>query len=257
MSRTSTASAYVLHQWDWSETSLVLDLYTREQGRVAAVAKGAKRPTSQLRAVLLPFQRVLVSLARPRGDEGAEVVTLRGAEYAGGAAILPAARLMAGFYLNELLLALLARHDPHERLFDAYADTLVALAGAATSGGEEAALRAFEIALLKLTGVLPDLGRGGVSLAPLAAERVYELRPDLGLVQGGGAGLTGAQWLALQAALDGGAMAALRAACAAALPALRAPLREALHYHLGSATLRSRETQHALRALADSASPAS
>lgn len=62
MSRAPTQPAYVLHQWDWSETSLVLDLFTRDLGRIAVVAKGAKRPYSQLRSVLLPFQRIAVSL---------------------------------------------------------------------------------------------------------------------------------------------------------------------------------------------------
>ncbi|MBI3368052.1 MAG: DNA repair protein RecO, partial [Burkholderiales bacterium] len=119
--------AFVLHSWDWSESSLILDLFTREQGRVAVVAKGAKRPYSQLRSVLLPFQRLHVALGRPKADETSEIVTLRSADYAGGAPLLPPAQLFAGFYLNELLMKLLARQDPHAALFDSYADTLAAL----------------------------------------------------------------------------------------------------------------------------------
>src|SRR5438445_12377339 len=145
--------AYVLHRYDWSETSLILDLFTREQGRLAVAAKGAKRPYSQLRSVLLPFQRINVSLGRAAaaGDEPAgEVQTLRGAEWAGGAAMLTGSALFSGFYLNELLMKLLARHDPHVALFDAYASTLPELA-AGDEPRVQAALRAFELALLQQT----------------------------------------------------------------------------------------------------------
>ena len=94
--------AYVLHQYDWSESSLILDLFTREQGRIAVVAKGAKRPYSQLRAVLLPFQRIQVTLSKPAKTthstegSGAEVVTLRAAEWAGGATMPSGAALFSG-----------------------------------------------------------------------------------------------------------------------------------------------------------------
>ena len=75
-------AAYVLHQYNWSETSLIVDLFTREQGRLVVVAKGAKRPYSQLRPVLLPFQRILVAVGRvarstPSEDNTPEVQTLR------------------------------------------------------------------------------------------------------------------------------------------------------------------------------------
>ena len=118
-------AAYVLHRYDWSETSLILDLFTRERGRLAVAAKGAKRPYSQLRGVLLPFQRLQVALSR--GSEEAEVHTLRSAEWAGGAAMPSGGALFSGFYLNELLLRLLARQDPHAALFDAYAQVLPVL----------------------------------------------------------------------------------------------------------------------------------
>ena len=118
--RTAALASYVLHHYDWSESSVILDLFTREQGRIAVAAKGAKRPFSQLRSVLLPFQRLHVSLGRvPSGDEAREVHPLRGAEWAGGHAMLSGAALFSGFYLNELLMKLLARHDPHAPLFDA------------------------------------------------------------------------------------------------------------------------------------------
>ena len=103
--------AFVLHQHDWSESSLILDLFTRGQGRVVAAARGAKRPYSQLRAVLLPFQRLNVALGRL--PDASEVQNLRQAEWAGGPPMPAGAALFAGFYLNELLIRLLARHDPH------------------------------------------------------------------------------------------------------------------------------------------------
>ena len=123
---TPALAAYVLHRYDWSESSLIVDLFTRELGRVAVAAKGAKRPTSQLRAVLLPFQRLHVA-PRPRARRrGAEVHNLRGAEWAGGAPMAGGEALFSGFYLNELLMKLLARDDPHPALLDAYAATLAA-----------------------------------------------------------------------------------------------------------------------------------
>ncbi|MGH6612136.1 MAG: DNA repair protein RecO, partial [Burkholderiaceae bacterium] len=152
--------AYLLHRYDWSETSLILDLFTREQGRVVVAAKGAKRPYSQLRAVLLPFQRLNVGYGLRRARSGisseTEVQPLRTAEWAGGPAMLGGAALMTGFYLNELLMKLLARHDPHPALFDAYAQTLPGLASS-DDLHIEAALRAFELVLLREIGLLPSL----------------------------------------------------------------------------------------------------
>jgi len=252
-SRAAPQAAFVLHQWDWSETSLILDLFTREQGRLAAVAKGAKRPYSQLRPVLMPFQRLLVLTTRPKSDENADILLLRSAEYAGAGAALPPARLFSGFYLNELLMKLLARGDPHPVLFDAYADALLALAVAT----DEAPLRAFELLLLRETGVLPELARITTTQAPVQATRGYRLSGEAGLVAAAddAASLGGAVCLALQAALDRNDHAALRRACQGALPALRGQLRALLHYHLGSPPLRTRQLMLDLRRLLDAAPP--
>src|ERR1700752_773057 len=101
ISRPLPLAAFVLHHYDWSESSLILDLFTREQGRMAVVAKGAKRPYSQLRAVLLPFQRIQVPLSKPLkspdgSDSGSEgVVTLRAAEWAGGSTMPAGAALFS------------------------------------------------------------------------------------------------------------------------------------------------------------------
>jgi DNA repair protein RecO (recombination protein O) len=239
----------VLHQWDWSETSLILDLFTREQGRVAAVAKGAKRPYSQLRPVLMPFQRLVVSTGRPKADDGADILSLRSAEYAGGGAALPPARLFSGFYLNELLMRSLARGDPHQQLFDAYAATLGWLA----QGEDEAALRAFELVLLRETGVLPDLGLTTATQLPVQPAGGYRLLAEAGLVavSGGEPALSGEQCLRLQAALDRRDAVALHAACAQALPVLKQQMRGLLHYHLASPALRTRQMMFDVRRLLD------
>jgi DNA repair protein RecO (recombination protein O) len=249
-SRPSSA-AYVLHSHDWSESSLILELFTRDHGRVVAVAKGAKRPYSQLRPVLMPFQRLHVGFGVKRSDE-AEVWLLRQAEWAGGPAWPGGAALLPGFYLNELLMRLLARHDPHPGLFDAYAQTLQALADPALL---QAALRAFEMVLLRQLGHLPDLSRMTVDGQTLQAGQAYELHPEWGVAQARGqtdaVSLDGTVLCQLEAALstegEGGrtilvpAMAPLMAACIPALSELKSVLRAMLHYHLGSHTLRTRQ----------------
>ena len=239
----SVLAAYVLHRYDWSESSLILDLFTREQGRVAVAAKGAKRPHSQLRSILLPFQRTLVSLGRLSTAEGAgEVQTLRSAEWGGGAAMLTGAALFSGFYLNELLMKLLARHDPHPALFDAYAATLPGLM-AADDGQVQAALRAFELTLLRELGVLPELSLVTSTQQALTETNRYTLLPEAGVAvpRNGESALGGSVWIGLQAALDHGSLAALQQACSSALPELKGVLRAMLHYHLGSSTLRTRQ----------------
>lgn len=252
-SRTGTSLlAYVLHHHDWSETSLIVELFTREQGRVVVAAKGAKRPTSQLRPVLLPFQPLLAHLGKMPADEQAEVRTLRTAEWVGGAPLLPAAAMFAGYYLNELLLKLLARQDPHTALFDAYADTLGALATQSGTGDEAAALRAFELLLLRETGVLPDLAQVTLTAEPLQSAARYSLHAEAGLAPAA-QGAPGAAWVAWEAALAHGSMAALRQAVTPHAAALRAPLRTLLHYHLGHTSLRTRQVWQGVQRLAENA----
>ena len=240
-------TAYVLHRYDWSETSLILDLFTREQGRLAVAAKGAKRPYSQLRSVLLPFQRIHVNVGRPPKSENAEestneVQNLRNAEWAGGNAMLTGAAMFSGFYLNELLMKLMARHDPHPALFDAYAQTLPLLA-AGDDTSVQVALRAFEITLLKEVGVLPDLRMVTNTLEDLRPGDAYALLAEAGVAaaRSTDAAIAGSTLIGLQAALDGGSLAALQMACADNLPTLKAVLRGLLHYHLGTPILRTRQ----------------
>jgi DNA repair protein RecO (recombination protein O) len=242
-------AAFVLHRWNWSESSLIVDLFTRELGRVVVAAKGARRPYSQLRPVLLPFQRLTVSIGRGDAAEAAEVLPLRGAEWAGGRPMAGGETLMSGFYVNELLMRLLARHDPHPRLFDAYADTLSSL-DTGDDAGAQAALRSFELLLLREIGMLPDLGVVTPTQRAVDPQGRYALRPEAGVVaDAGAAGLTGALLLQLQAALDVAGAQALRAACRAHLAPLRGPLRHVLHYHLGSPRLRTPEVARDLQRL--------
>ena len=237
--RISDEPAFVLHRYDWSETSLILEVFTRHHGRIALVAKGAKRPSSNFRPVLLPLQPLQLSY----GGE-AEIRTLKNAEWMGGHVMPTGESLLSGYYLNELLLQLLARDDPHTVLFDIYASVVRVLA----SEHDEvlqAALRTFELLLLREIGLLPRLDHQTLTLGPLAADAIYTLVPEGGLRVRSDAdrtGLTGAQWLALQEAMEFGAgfTDTLRA-CAAVMNELKPQLRALLHYHCGVTTLRTRQ----------------
>jgi len=237
-------AAYVLHRYDWSESSLILDLFTREQGRLAVAAKGAKRPYSQLRSVLLPFQRIQVSLGRAAADteSAREVQNLRAAEWAGGAAMLTGAALFSGFYLNELLMKLLARHDPHAALFDAYALTLPELV-ANDEARVQSALRAFELILLQAIGLLPDLSLVTQTQTAVGVDRRYALLPEggVGPASGTDAELAGSTLIGLQAALEHGSLAALQQACRQDLPGLKVALRGLIQHQLGATVLRTRQ----------------
>jgi DNA repair protein RecO (recombination protein O) len=244
--------SYVLHRYDWSETSLILDLLTRERGRLAVVAKGAKRPTSQLRSVLMPFQPIAVTLAKVSADEHGDIALLRHAEWVGGGVFLPSSALFQGFYLNELLMKLLPRGDAHPGLFDAYAHTLPMLA----HGDDllaQAGLRAFELRALRESGVLPDLAVTTLGQQSVKPDQRYALKPESGLVpvQDGSAALQGAHWLALQQALDADALPPLQRVCLEGLAMLKPMLRSLLHYHLGTHTLRTREVMHSVQRLVD------
>lgn len=238
--------AYVLHRYDWSESSLIVELYTRERGRLVAVAKGAKRPTSQLRSVLLPFQPVQALLGKTPADPGSDVHLLRSAEWQGGQPLLGAALLFSGFYANELLLKLLPRDESQPELFDAYADTLAALALASDASAEASALRAFELRLLRHQGWLPDLGQVTQTTAALQPAGRYGLDGEAGLGPDAH-GASGATWAALEGALQRRHGAALRAVCALEAGALRAPLRRLLAYHLEAAPLRTRQVWQGLQ----------
>jgi len=157
--------AFVLHSYPFRETSLILDVFSRRHGRMAIVARGARRPRSILRGVLMNFQPLLLSWF----GKG-EVRTLHSAEWQGGQPYLQGTALMCGFYLNELLLNLLARDDPHEQLFDYYRATLYRLANEADHA---ATLRCFEKHLLQELGYALVLDREAGSAKPIQPELCY------------------------------------------------------------------------------------
>lgn len=136
--------AYVLHSYPFKETSLVVEVFTRNLGRLGLVARGARRPRSSLRGLLMAFQPLSLSWAGK-----AELRTLHRAEWLAGGPQLSGLSLMCGFYLNELLLKLLAREDPHEGLYLAYEEALEAFRGAEPPAW---ALRRFEKRLLRELG---------------------------------------------------------------------------------------------------------
>jgi DNA repair protein RecO (recombination protein O) len=170
--RVAGQPGFVLHSYPYKETSLIIELFARDHGRVALIAKGAKRPHSQLRGVLQTFQPLSTGWVGK-----SELRTLTGAEWVGGMLPLEKTALLCGFYLNELLLKLLARDDPHPRLFDHYVDTLNQLAH---NEPAQIVLRKFERALLKETGVAADLGRCTSTRAPVQAGQLYVVDPERG-----------------------------------------------------------------------------
>ena len=245
--RISNEPAYVLHRYDWSESSLILDVFTRHHGRVALVARGAKRPSSSFRPILLPLQPLHLAFG---GD--AEIRNLKSAEWQGGHVMPSGDALLSGYYLNELLMRLLARDDAHPLLFDAYAATVQLLASQ-NADTLQLALRAFELHLLKGIGLLPMLDVETATLAPVAPQMRYVLMPEAGLRQANDedrVSLSGEHWQGLQQALGDGSLFsdALRA-CVPVANALKIQLRALLHYHCGVRVLKTRQMMMDLQAL--------
>lgn len=152
--------AYVLHSMPFRETSLIVEVFSRDHGRLGLVAKGARRPMSQLRGVLMAFQPLLIDWSG-----GGEMKTLVRAEWQGGQPLLGGQALLCAYYLNELLMRLLPREDPHPTLYRAYGDALRALAA---GEGQEVILRRFELALLQELGygLQLDADADGVPVRP-------------------------------------------------------------------------------------------
>lgn len=142
--RVAQQPAFILHRYNYSETSLLLEAFARDFGRIGLIAKGARRASSEQRGLLNPFQPLLLDWTG-RG----ELATLVRADVERLPIPLQGKALYCGFYLNELLLRLLLRHDPHEDLFAWYQQALERLQDPA---GIEAALRVFEKRLLQAIG---------------------------------------------------------------------------------------------------------
>ena len=163
---------YVLHTYPYKETSLIVEIFTRGFGRVALLARGARRPRSAMRGVLLSFHPL-----RLGWSTSTELGNLISAEWSGAFQPLAGRGLMCGFYLNELLLRLLPRDDPHEALFDFYAEALARLSA---GGAQAAVLRSFEKRMLAELGYAPLLEREAASGAPVEPGRRYVYEPDRG-----------------------------------------------------------------------------
>lgn len=171
--RIDGAAVFLLHSYPYSETSLILEVFARAHGRLALLARGARRPRSALRGVLQAFQPLELSWFG-----GGEVKTLAKAEWLGGLPLLAGPALLAGFYLNELLLKLLPREDPHPVLFDAYGIALAALGRGALDAAE---LRRFEKTLLRELGYGLRLDHD-VHGRPIEALQSYRYQIERGAV---------------------------------------------------------------------------
>lgn len=182
--RYSLEPAYLLSVRPYSDTSLLVEAFTRDHGRVGLVARGARGPRSRLRGLLQPLQPLLLSW-----QQSGELGTLTAAEAHGPAPALPGEKVFYGWYLNELVLKLLARSDPHPGLFERYAAALPQLAGA----DYEVALRLFEKHLLG------EIGYGVVLPEDLDASAWYHYDPERGPLPGEREhGISGASLIALR-----------------------------------------------------------
>ena len=224
------APAYILHQHAYRDTSRILEVFTADHGRLTLFARGANG--AKLRSVLRPFQRLLVSWSGK--SEAGQLVS---AEIDGTVGSLAKERLMSGFYLNELLLKLTERWDPHPEVFAVYAVCLEALAA---GEGEEASLRRFEKRLLDHLGYGLEL-KVTADGEPIAADGYYKFAAERGaqpcVAEAPGA-VCGRSLVDLEAE---------RFADARSLRDAKRLLRAALDACLDGRTLKSREVMLAMR----------
>ena len=174
LNRQDNQAVYVLHTFPFKETSLVVELFAHGFGRVAATAKGARRPRSAMRGMLQAFQPLVATWSGKL-----ELKTLHSLDWGGGLLLLKGEALMCGFYLNELLLRLLPREDPHEALFEYYSATLKIL-----GSGEDLAstLRRFELKLLQELGYAIPLGVDAENIA-IVATQSYRYEAEHGAIR--------------------------------------------------------------------------
>lgn len=175
INRQDNQPVFVLHTYPFKETSLVVELFSRDFGRVAAVAKGARRPRSAMRGMLQSFQPLMAAWSGKN-----ELRNLHSLEWGEGLLLLQGQSLMCGFYMNELLLRLLPREDAHEGLFDYYAQTLRSLSRSQARIQDIAiTLRRFELKMLQEMGYAVPLEldeEGGA----ISATRSYFYIPERG-----------------------------------------------------------------------------
>ncbi len=224
MSRIQLEPAYVLHSRSFRETSLIIEALTREHGRVAVVARGAKAARSRWRNVLQPFRPLLLSWSQ-KSDLG----TLTAADQVASPPALQGQSLYCGLYLNELLMRLLHRGDPHAEVFERYRQVLFELASEAPP---QPLLRVFEKHLLDAIGYAMMLDREYGSGADIQPHKWYQYKPDRGPVACAGPGKNRVSGEALLALHNENLQAA-------SLPELRMLMRGVIGYHLGDKPLAS------------------
>jgi DNA repair protein RecO (recombination protein O) len=172
MLQIETQLAYILHSRPYRETSLLLEIFTKDYGRLGVIAKGVRTPKAKARGLLQPFVPLLVSC----GGKG-ELLLLKTFEAADSVFNLKGRRLFCGFYLNELLMRLLHKEDPHVEVFLSYQETLMHLGKDAT---EQRALRLFEKALLKSLGYELPLIKEVETGQCVLEEQLYLFDPERG-----------------------------------------------------------------------------
>jgi DNA repair protein RecO (recombination protein O) len=229
-SRVSLQPAYLFHSQAFQNTSLLVDFFTMDYGRVRAVAKGARSAKSKYRSFLQLFQPVLVSFSG-RG----ELKTVTGVEASLATIILQGQRLFSGMYMNELLTRLLMNHVEHKQLYLAYQDTLVALQGTAEL---QLLLRQFELCLLSELGYGINLESDCQTQQAIEPDAEYRFTPDVGFQL-----LEGAEQHNSSKIFNGSHIKALHDLDLSDLDAAQAAkrlLRTALAAHLGGKPLYSR-----------------
>ncbi len=175
MQKIQVQPAYVLHARAYRESSQLLEVLSRDYGRVGMVARGARGSRSRWKGMLQPFRPLLLNWSR-RG----ELASLTGAEQVAAPPPLVGDVLYCGLYLNELTLRLLMRDDPHPEVFEQYGVSL----GELLAGAElQPCLRLFEKHLLDATGFGLILDREPATGEALCAERWYEYQPERGPVR--------------------------------------------------------------------------
>ena len=229
--RVQQQPGYVLHHRPFRDTSQILDLLTRDHGRIAVVARGSRGSRSRLAGLLRPFLPLRVSWVA-RTDLG----TLTGAEAGGPPVGLRGDALLAAYYVNELMLVLLHRDDPQPEIFSLYAGVIPCLAG----GTELAAtLRSFELDLLGLLGYAVTLDQVAGSDDAIAPDQYYDYRVEQGPVRversEGPLVFRGELLLAI---------GARRFDDSDVVRAANRLLREIITYHLGGKELQSRKVLH-------------
>ena len=226
-SRVSLEPAWILHHYPYRDSSLLLEVFSRDYGRIGLVARGARSARSRWQNQLQMLRPLLLSW-NMRGELG----TLTGVDSRGAVELFPGRQVLCACYLNELLLRLLTRHDPHPELFPAYEEALLMLGTA-----EEQSLRLFEKRLLQALGYGLLLDQEYESNAPVVAGGCYEYRMEKGPVRCQSAGNNGIF-------LQGSSLLALHHENLLEVQACREVkhlMRAALALYLGARPLRTRE----------------